>query len=358
MSVLSGLNNTSIHRLKYSKEEIPKRSMEIFEQVANTSLILPPYTLPSYSNFGFALLGNVLGIIAANQSSSYSSNSSLISFQIFVEQNILVPLGLTNTGFNYTSEVQQQMAQGVTSPGKTLPCCYSLYWNTPAGGMYSTVRDLLTLLQFLISNTSNNQVLSYSSRREHLLPMFIDASGVTGFGMPWELYIVNGSLITAKGGSIPGFGSSAFVQSGLGYSVVMLASGSPNGIVFPPLFANFLNFAFEQFVTTSQPPIPTPSNASLYTGIYSSAEAITLEISQDNGGPLQIASYKGATFAYLSWLGHNKFAFNVIASEFTCFLEELYAFQGEQVLFKFDGAPGSHATSFQDPGILYYFTRD
>jgi hypothetical protein len=35
--------------------------VQVFAQLAAESLILPPYTWPSYSNLGFAIIGHVIG---------------------------------------------------------------------------------------------------------------------------------------------------------------------------------------------------------------------------------------------------------------------------------------------------------
>ncbi len=56
--------------------------------------------MPAYSNFGIALLGRLLGEIVA------------MKYEDYVQQFILTPLGMKNTGFTSSPDVASRMAIG------------------------------------------------------------------------------------------------------------------------------------------------------------------------------------------------------------------------------------------------------
>jgi len=148
----------------------------------------------------------------------------------------------------------------------------------------------------------------------------------------------------------------------LGYTLVILASGVLNGVIIPPAFTTVLNPAFEQFISSSQT-FNTPSNASLFTGNFSGPFSIEISLSSPSGN-LQMSSPNQPAFANLDWIGGNKFAIRVIPTDFSCLGEEEVALEGQQLEFMFSKRNTERnrhrerkATSFQDPGILYFFTR-
>ncbi len=94
----------------------------------NQSLILPPYTLPSYSNLGFALLGNLLAeSIFNNTFANFSTvwkrwflHCFCNDFSFF-QSAILEPLGMSNTGFVFTPDVVSRIAVGYPAAGGVAP---------------------------------------------------------------------------------------------------------------------------------------------------------------------------------------------------------------------------------------------
>lgn len=109
----------------------------------NMDLILSfKETRPSYSNFGFALLGRLLEELVGE------------SFESYVEKNILKPLNMANTGFTvrlstifteaiklitghqFTPEVRSKMAVGYFDGTDQPAPLYDLGWEAPAGQMY------------------------------------------------------------------------------------------------------------------------------------------------------------------------------------------------------------------------------
>ena len=72
---------------------------EQLELLKQRSLVVTPYTQPTYSNLAYALLGRVLEQNVLNQ-----------TFESWVTDNILKPLDMRNTGFEITPAFEKNMA--------------------------------------------------------------------------------------------------------------------------------------------------------------------------------------------------------------------------------------------------------
>jgi CubicO group peptidase (beta-lactamase class C family) len=144
----------------------PHDTATILERLGQQYTILPPWTQPSYSNLGFALLGRCLVPHFFPET----------SYEDYIQENILRPLGMSATGFNYShTSVGDHLATGYESDGSEEPL-YDIGWWGPASQMYSSASDLNKLAKFLYSNGAADddpafsRVLSPSLRRLILLP--------------------------------------------------------------------------------------------------------------------------------------------------------------------------------------------
>lgn len=164
-------------------------SAEQLALVKNRSLILAPWKMPSYSNLGFALLGRLITEKVLNT-----------TFEKWIQQEILLPLGMKNTGFEITSRVEQNIAFPYKDNGQKIPFM-KIGWVAPAGGMYSTISDL-TKLGMMFTRPSTQTVLKPSTIREIALPVDIAPDGTTVWGSPFEMILSNGFLLRGKKGNI------------------------------------------------------------------------------------------------------------------------------------------------------------
>ena len=81
----------------------------LFYRIQNLSLILPPWTLPSYSNLAYNLIARVL------------EKSIHRKYEEYVEEEIIKKLGMKRTGFTFTPKVISEMAVGYGLNGKPAP---------------------------------------------------------------------------------------------------------------------------------------------------------------------------------------------------------------------------------------------
>ncbi|KAJ7370841.1 Putative beta-lactamase-like 1 [Desmophyllum pertusum] len=164
-------------------------SAELLALLKNRSLVLPPWVERSYSNLGYGLLGRLLTENVLNQ-----------TFESWTQENILKPLGMVNTGFEITDEVQKNMAFPYLSKGQRMPFM-DIGWMAPAGQMYSTIDDLAKL-GMMFAQPEKQKLFKTATLREMMIPTDIARDGVTLWGSPFEMVFKENVLIRTKGGNI------------------------------------------------------------------------------------------------------------------------------------------------------------
>lgn len=148
---------------------------------------LPPGTQFRYSTLNYALLGQVIQTVSGEP------------YETYVQQHILTPLGMTNTGFITAMSRVQNAATGYTLDSQNRATPYDL--QLPASrasvdGLYSTADDLFKLDQALDGGSLVN--------RQDLLAMFRpDAVSVStlktfGYGFGWGVTL-DASAATGEG---------------------------------------------------------------------------------------------------------------------------------------------------------------
>ncbi|KAK1238882.1 hypothetical protein MKX08_005943 [Trichoderma sp. CBMAI-0020] len=137
-----------------------------------------PYTSPSYSNVGFALLGMV---IDAATNKSYIDN---------IQDNVFNTVNMNSSSFN--GFVESFPKNGFVPVGETT-------WNVTlgvfesAGGMFSSTSDLIAFAEGIL----NNRFLSPRRTREWMKPRSHTSSWGYSVGAPWE--ILRSDHLTADG---------------------------------------------------------------------------------------------------------------------------------------------------------------
>jgi len=100
-------------------------------------------------------------------------------------RNIILPLGLNNTGFEITDSVKANMAIGRLEDGVTEDPLYlvDLKLFAPSGQMYSSTADMIKFFSCMYKE--NCSILSIENRKLLLLPQYLapDASFSLGLGI-------------------------------------------------------------------------------------------------------------------------------------------------------------------------------
>ena len=98
----------------------------------------------AYSNYGYGLLGYLLGQAAGS------------SYQALVTERICAPLGLADTTFEVPPVARDRMAQGYAR-GRAVPG-WHLGALAAAGGLHSTTADLATLLRVCLAGPAGTSL--------------------------------------------------------------------------------------------------------------------------------------------------------------------------------------------------------
>ncbi|MDQ6675780.1 MAG: serine hydrolase [Acidobacteriota bacterium] len=139
----------------------------------------------NYSNSGYVLLGFLVEKISGQ------------SYEAFVKENIFLPLGMKDSGYDSNSEIIHHRAAGY-APGKNGPVNAGfVHMSIPfsAGSLYSTTEDLLRWEQGLFGG----KALSAESLRKMTTPFKNDYA----FGL--FVHVAGGHKVIDHGGGIEGF---------------------------------------------------------------------------------------------------------------------------------------------------------
>ncbi len=183
-----------------------------------------------YANLGYALLGRLISAVTGR------------SYTDFVEQEVVQPLGLAATRFDYRAIPQEQEAQGYAESAaglrmeqQVLPGAFS-----PMGGLHSSVRDLTRWMGGYLTafgEATAPHPLTAASRLEQQQPHTFarlllrtpadrapSASSLAyGFGLIAEEHSSLGRFVQHSGG-YPGFGSHMRWHPATGIAVVALSN--------------------------------------------------------------------------------------------------------------------------------------
>jgi CubicO group peptidase (beta-lactamase class C family) len=191
-----------------------------------------PGTRFEYSNLGYALLGKVIETVTG------------APYAEAVRSRILVPLGLTQTGFEAGEFEPATLARGYQrGPAGWAELPFDGYGAfAPMGGIFSTVADLARWTAGFADafpardGTDGGHPLSRAARREMQLPQlaivgwptgsYPDASTLSyGFGLFVEEGPVSGTVVQHSGG-YPGFGSQMRWHPSTGTGAIVLGNGT------------------------------------------------------------------------------------------------------------------------------------
>lgn len=162
---------------------------QMYRFLSKYELTREPGTKYEYSNFGYALLANLL------------SRLSKRTYPEFIDQVIIRPLNLKDTTFTLSHEQKLRLVTGYEMGKGISPLLsekiYSVFIGS--GGLYSTARDMLTFLSFNLrkERTSLNAILPIMQTPYHTFKNFKVGLGwkITTFeNLKEPLYFLEGNL--------------------------------------------------------------------------------------------------------------------------------------------------------------------
>ena len=175
-------------------------------------LLFAPGTGALYSNMGFDLLAASL------------AGASGKTYADLLRERITAPLRMNDTGFSITADQKARLMQGHDFDGKPLPDVPTGPIIVGSGGLYSSVSDILTWLQWHVDRLAKDgaevRLIEHATWlvRDGLIPVYgFDKSGkMDGIALAWIVMMPQGNrpLILQKAGGLQGiFCYAAFAPS-------------------------------------------------------------------------------------------------------------------------------------------------
>src|SRR5580704_14047117 len=131
----SGIPNFTSFPDYATTEALPSPAEKTVARFRDKPLDFEPGSKFSYSNSGFVLLGYLIEKISGE------------SYEKFLQENIFMPLGMKDSGYDSNSDVIVRRASGYAPGGRGGPLVNAGFVNMTipggAGGLYSTTEDLL-----------------------------------------------------------------------------------------------------------------------------------------------------------------------------------------------------------------------
>lgn len=179
-----------------------------------------------------------LGITAAAEAASAKAG---MPWEELIAGRILIPAGMTNTSavFADFAEAENHADTYVVMNGaaEQSSVLFSDDVNSPAGGVSSTLNDMIRYLRLQLNDGTIDgvQVVDAAALREtHMIQNIrrSDYGSVTAYGLGWEITSVNGSARVEHGGDLSsGVSTLITLHPKEGMGIVVLTTGFPGGHV-------------------------------------------------------------------------------------------------------------------------------
>jgi len=245
----------------------------------------PPGLVFSYCNLGYAVLGVIIERVSGTD------------FYDYMKNNILVPLGMTNSTFLMTNKSNPLCARSYYSPGKDVQ--EPPYWAAPAAGLWTSPREMANFITMVLNGGTykGKTILKAGTLKE----MFRDDSAAPNLdfgyrqGLGWNLdnmsFPARGELVWHGGDTFSFFSMLKILpQSGVG---VIYESDGNEG-----LSGAIANSALNEALRLENPPVivknilPEPDNYNMETN----HDKIT-NVYSVSSGKFKVNDVKGSLFA-------------------------------------------------------------
>lgn len=260
MTHTAGFEDRSMRMMRAHPED--QEPLENFLAWRIPKRVYPPGYVTAYSNYGTALASHIVELVSG------------LSFEEYVENQILIPLGMNRTTFRQPvpADLADFLATGYTySEGNFISQPFEVYVIGPAGGASATVSDIARFMIVHLQNGryGDTRILDEQTVRLMHRQHFSNDPRLAGMAYGFYEMQVNGQRLLTHGGETSFFLGQLYLfpQENLGIYIVYNAPGG--GLARQELLQGF----FDRFYTAESVPIPQPAaNAiernSLFAGRY------------------------------------------------------------------------------------------
>jgi hypothetical protein len=182
-------------------------------------LVHPPEVYAHYSNLNIQILGLALERAGGRPYTAY------------VEEEILAPLGMNESGFTLDAEQRKRLAAGYVCTGPAVEPLeapeYDLGCAVYSGGLFTTAEDLARFLasQWREDQETGNPILEPGTLRRMRTPQSVHRLGVhTCYGLGWGVVRIGGYDAIEHNGALLGYHAHVSGIPDLGLGIVTLSN--------------------------------------------------------------------------------------------------------------------------------------
>lgn len=207
--------------------------------IGNRTRVFENLTRFKYSNFGFAILGQVIEKVSG------------LPYEQYMMKHIIQPLGMTHTSADLTTENAAWLANGYSRsmpgiPNRTLINHVPTLAFAPAAGFLSNVVDLAKFISLFslcaplrsTQKTHQKQIINRESKkemlREHLrvIGNGMDIEDDCSYGLGISMYSVQHKKLIGHGGGFPGFITQVRVDMEKEIGVITLSNANTDSACY------------------------------------------------------------------------------------------------------------------------------
>lgn len=185
---------------------------QLYQGLATFELPREPGTAFEYSNWGFGLLGNALADCAGK------------SYEALLAERVTVPLGMRDTMFVPSNVLRSRLASAYDSKLRPVPNESTGALNA-AGGLYSTVDDLLKFVEVFLGRGPQPLAAAATTMLEKRRP---GDDPQTHMALGWRVSTVDGVTTVWSAGRADGYRSFMAFDPQARLAVVALTNAATN----------------------------------------------------------------------------------------------------------------------------------
>lgn len=191
----------------------------LLASLRDLELVHPPEVYAHYSNLNMQLLG-----LAVERACGRS-------FAAYVENEILAPLGMKDSGFSLDPEKRKRLATGYVHTGPGVPPLeapeYDLGCAVYSGGLFTTAEDLARFVCFQLQDdqAEKDRILETGTLRRMRTPQSIHRLGIhTTYGIGWGVVRIGGYDAIEHNGALLGYHAHVSAIPDLRLGIVALSN--------------------------------------------------------------------------------------------------------------------------------------
>jgi len=302
------------------------------KSISNKTVVFENLTKFKYSNFGFALLGEVI------------KKASGLDYDEYVTKHIIKKLGMERTAPDYSKENNDWLAKGYSRPipnkeREAFPHSETKVY-APATGFLSNVSDLSKYLAAMsLKRKEANALVGKESKKEMVREYWATGEENESYGLGFDIYKIEKRKIVGHGGGFTGFITqiSLDVENDIAVITLTNTNDSSCGSINTGIFETIYKFVDEKSKYGEGKKIPSQEK---FEGAYRSRLGDTIVVGVDTNlvafSPKANSPVKDGTL--LKAKGKNKFLMTTKSNfdspgEFANFIFERKAKRATKVVF-------------------------